>query len=104
MNRMPRDAVIVHQDDARRLGIGSGAAVVVANEHGAFRGRLFTADVAPGSVQLHWPEANVLVDPGARSPNAQIPAYKDATARIERAGTAHAVAGESSAATSVPRV
>jgi anaerobic selenocysteine-containing dehydrogenase len=104
MNRLPRDAVIVHPDDAARLGIGSGQAVVVHNEHGAFRGRLFTADVAPGSVQLHWPEANVLVDPGARSPKAQIPAYKDATARIERAGTAQAVAGESSAAASVPRV
>jgi len=78
--------------------------VVVENDHGAFRGRLFTADVTPGSVQLHWPEANVLVDPAARSPHAHIPAYKDATARIERAGTAHAVAGESAAAADVPRV
>ena len=104
MNRLPRDAVIVHPGDAARLGIARGETVVVENDHGAFRGRLFTADVAPGSVQLHWPEANVLVDPGARSPHAQIPAYKDAIARIERAGTAHAVAGESSAAASVPRV
>jgi len=104
MNGMPRDAVIVHRDDAARLGIGSGEVVVVENEHGAFRGRLFTADVAPGSVQLHWPEANVLVDPDARSPNAQIPAYKDAIARIERAGTARSVAAESAAAADVPRV
>ena len=104
MNHLPRDAVIVSPEDAERLGIPSGASVVVENDHGAFRGRLFTADVAPGSVQLHWPEANVLVDPSARSPHAQIPAYKDATARIERTGTAHAVPGESSAAASVPRV
>jgi molybdopterin-dependent oxidoreductase alpha subunit len=104
MNHLPRDAVIVSPKDAERLGIPVGASVVVENDHGAFRGRLYTADVAPGSVQLHWPEANVLVDPAARAPHAQIPAYKDATARIERAGTAHAIPGESAAAASVPRV
>lgn len=104
LNHLPRDAVIVNADDAARLGIGRGESVVVTNQHGAFRGRLFTADVAAGAVHLHWPEANVLVDPEAHAPNAHIPAYKDAIARIERAGTAHAVAGESAAAATVPRV
>lgn len=104
MNRLPRDAVIVSPRDASRLGIRPGEAVVVENEHGAFRGRLFTADVSAGSVQICWPEANVLVDPSARSPNAHIPAYKDASARIQRAGTAEAVVGESEAAAAVPRV
>ena len=104
MNRLPRDAVILNAEDAGRLGLRRGQAVVVENEHGAFRGRAFTADVARGSVQLCWPEANVLVDPGARSPNAQIPAYKDATASIRRAGTAEAVRAESTAAATVPRV
>lgn len=104
LNRLPRDAVIVNRHDAERLGLGRGSDVIVSNEHGAFRGRLFFADVAPGSVQLHWPEANVLVDPRAHAPHAHIPAYKDAVARIEPAGTAHAVAGESAAAAAVPRV
>ncbi|MEJ2667359.1 MAG: FdhF/YdeP family oxidoreductase [Deinococcales bacterium] len=104
MDGMPRDAVIVSAQDAGRLGLHRGDAVVVANEHGAFRGRVFTADVASGSVQLCWPEANVLVDPGARSPNAQIPAYKDAQARIHRAGTAEAVGAESRAAAARLRV
>ncbi len=95
MNGMPRDAVMLNPEDAARLGLRQGQAVVVENRHGAMRGRVFPAEVAPGSVQLCWPEANVLVDPAARSPNAHIPAYKDATARIRAAGTADAVAAES---------
>jgi len=104
LNGFPRDAVLLSEEDAHRLGLGRGEAVVLENERGAFRGRVFTADVAPGSVQLCWPEANVLVDPQARSPNAHIPAYKDATATVHRVGTPEAVRAESTAAATALRV
>jgi molybdopterin-dependent oxidoreductase alpha subunit len=82
LTRHPRDAVLMHHDDLVRLGLAEGAEVVVENAVGRLRGRAFAAPVALGSVHLHWPEANVLVDPHARSPLAQIPAYKEAKATV----------------------
>lgn len=88
LTRYPRDAVLMHREDIGRLGLAEGAEVVVENAVGRLTGRVFAAPVAAGSVHLHWPEANVLVDPQARSPLAKIPAYKEAkaTVRPTRAG------------------
>lgn len=52
---------------------------------------MFAADVSLGTVQVYWPEGNVLVDPALRSPLAKIPAYKDIVATVRRAGGAEAV-------------
>lgn len=92
LNRLQRDAVIVAASDAERLGLRPGDPVVVENAHGRFTGRLRTAEVASGTVQLVWPEANVLVDPTARSRDAEIPAYKDARARLRAATPEEAAA------------
>lgn len=101
LNHMPRDAVIMATSDARRLGLEPGAEVVVENETGAFRGTVFTTEMAPGAIQLHWPEANVLLDPALRSAAADIPAYKDAVARVRRTAAGEGLEPLDSAA---PRV
>ncbi|MEX2542949.1 MAG: FdhF/YdeP family oxidoreductase [Trueperaceae bacterium] len=84
LNGSRRDAVLMAKEDAERLGLRSGDAVVVENERGSLHGHLVTAPMAPGAVQVHWPEANVLLDAGKRSAQAHIPAYKDSRAQVRR--------------------
>jgi molybdopterin-dependent oxidoreductase alpha subunit len=84
INAAPRDAVLMHPGDLRRLGLREGDPVELVNEHGVLRARVRTAAVAPGTVQVHWPEGNVLVDPARRSPLAKIPGYKDVAAVVRR--------------------
>ena len=78
-----RLAVFVSPADARRLGISAGDEVRVRSGHGELRGRAKLAPIAPGNLQVHWPEANVLLGRGARSPEAGIPDY-NTRASIER--------------------
>lgn len=80
-----RDRIYISRSDAERLGFGDGDAVVLRSEHGEYRGRLFVAPVKPGNLEVHWPEANALVDRSRRSRQARIPDY-NAVVRIERAG------------------
>ena len=79
-----RDAVLMSSEDADRLELEQGEAVVLRNSFGAFTGRVFLAPVKAGTLEVHWPEGNVLVDPKARSPLARIPAYKEISATLER--------------------
>jgi hypothetical protein len=51
---------------------------VLRNEIGEFRGRAQVAPVTPGSLQVHWPEGQVLLDRTVRSPQAGIPDYNAA--------------------------
>ena len=102
LNRLGRDAVLVNADDAARLGLRDGQAVVVENERGRLPGRLAIVDASPGAVQVHWPEANVLLDARQRSGDAHIPAYKDATARLRAARPDETAAAAADAR--IPRV
>jgi len=70
-----RDAVMVSAADAERLGITDGDAVRLRSAHGEMSGRALIAPVAPGSLQVHWPEANSLLARDARSKEAGIPDY-----------------------------
>ena len=70
-----RDAVMVSPQDAERLGIGDGDAVTLRSAHGELTGRALIAPVAPGSLQVHWPEANRLLARDQRSEEAGIPDY-----------------------------
>jgi anaerobic selenocysteine-containing dehydrogenase len=70
-----RDAVLIGAEDAARLGIADGEEVVVRSEVGELRGRALIAPLAPGNVQVHWPEGNVLIAEGRRSAEARIPDY-----------------------------
>jgi hypothetical protein len=57
---------------------------VVENRFGTFRGRAAIGPLAAGAVQVHWPEANVLLDPAARSEPAETPAYKHTHVAVRR--------------------
>ncbi len=84
LNGLPRDAVVMHPVDIARLGLLPGDPVRLWNAWGEFRGRVFLGDVKPGTLQVHWPEGNVLIPPDIRSPLAGIPAYKAITAYVEK--------------------
>jgi molybdopterin-dependent oxidoreductase alpha subunit len=78
INGAPRDAVLICAEDARKLGLSQGQPIQLSNDFGVFKGQVFIAALKPGSLQVHWPEGNGLLDPKARSKSAKIPAYKEA--------------------------
>jgi anaerobic selenocysteine-containing dehydrogenase len=80
-----REAVLINAADAERLGLDDGAAVLLRSEHGELRGRVQLAPIAPGNLQVHWPEGNVLIGRGRRSPEADIPDY-NAQVTVEALG------------------
>jgi anaerobic selenocysteine-containing dehydrogenase len=84
----PRNGVIMNPEDAQRLGFTTGDRVRLQNDFGTYDGKVMIAPVAAGTLEVHWPEGNVLVDPKARSPLAKIPAYKEISATLERANGA----------------
>ena len=76
-----REAVLIAAADAERLGLADGDAVLLRSEHGELRGRRRRSRRSrPGNLQVHWPEGNVLIGDGRRSPEAGIPDYN---ARVE---------------------
>ena len=68
-----REDVLVSRGDAARLGVADGAAIRLVSACGKMTGRCRVAELAPGTLQAHWPEANVLlpsrVDPASREPD-----------------------------------
>jgi predicted molibdopterin-dependent oxidoreductase YjgC len=70
-----REAVLINERDAGRLGLANGAPLLLRSEHGELRGRAHIAPIAPGNLQVHWPEGNVLLGDGGRSAEAGIPDY-----------------------------
>ena len=84
LNGMSRDAVLMNASDASSEGLSDGDRVVLVSDHGRLRGSVAIAPLAPGNLQVHWPEAQVLIDGNNRSPEAGIPDY-NAVVRIERA-------------------
>lgn len=81
-----RDAILMNDSDARAEGLADGDAVALVGDHGRLEGRVAIARLAPGNLQVHWPEAQVLIDHSRRSPEAGIPDY-NAVVRIERIAT-----------------
>jgi predicted molibdopterin-dependent oxidoreductase YjgC len=70
-----RDHVFVAPSDAAKLGIADGDPVLVKNAHGEMRGRAKIAEVAAGTLQAHWPEANVLIPSGRVDEDGGVPDY-----------------------------
>ncbi len=68
-----RDDIFVAADDAQRLGLRQGDAVRLRSEIGEMTGRCRIEPVKPGTLQAHWPEANVLIantlDPRSGEPD-----------------------------------
>jgi anaerobic selenocysteine-containing dehydrogenase len=83
-NAAPRNAILMSSEDAKRLALVSGDPIELKNDFGIYRGNVMLASVANGTLEIYWPEGNVLVDPKARSPLGAIPAYKEISATLER--------------------
>lgn len=76
-----RDAVFMAAADAARLGLAEGAPLELVSELGRYAGRCRVARVVPGTLQVYWPEGNVLIgrrfDPASGEPD------YNATVRVE---------------------
>ena len=72
-----RDAIFIDAADADRLGLAHGSPVRLTSETGTFDGHLHCTRLAHGSLQVHWPEGNVLLPGGPehREPGSQVPDY-----------------------------
>ena len=64
LNGAPRDAVLMNADDAARLHLRTGDPIALVNDLGRYEGRVFLAPIAPGNLQVHWPEGNVIIRRG----------------------------------------
>ena len=69
-----RDDVLMSAEDAKRLGLGNGEAIVLRNDLGQFKGRVKIDRIKPGCLQAHWPEINVLIPAGRLDPSG-VPDY-----------------------------
>jgi molybdopterin-dependent oxidoreductase alpha subunit len=70
-----RDHIFISREDAATLRIGTGDPILLRSGAGEFRGRAFVAEVAPGTLQGHWPELSVLILPGVVEPTGGVPDY-----------------------------
>ena len=72
-----RDAVFIDEADARALGLDEGAPVRLRGEVGTYDGRLRVVRLPARTLQVHWPEGNVLIPagPGHREPASKVPDY-----------------------------
>ena len=70
LNGAARDAVLMNPDDAAALHLVQGD-------------RVRLAPLARGSLQIHWPEGNVIIRRGVTEPNSHVPDY-NAQARVEK--------------------
>ncbi|MGE5286184.1 MAG: FdhF/YdeP family oxidoreductase [Micromonosporaceae bacterium] len=70
-----RDSVMMNPSDASEHGLADGDRVVLTSKAGVMRARVMHAPVTPGTLQVHWPEGEVLIDRRRRSPQARIPDY-----------------------------
>jgi molybdopterin-dependent oxidoreductase alpha subunit len=79
-----RDHVFMASGDAQRLGLVPNQPIVLRSPTGEFRGRVFVADVAAGTLQGHWPEVNVLLPANVLEPQSLVPDY-NTEVTVERA-------------------
>jgi anaerobic selenocysteine-containing dehydrogenase len=87
LNGAPRDAVLMNADDAARLHLRTGDKITLVNDVGWYEGSAFLAPIAPGNLQVHWPEGNVIIQRGVVDKTGGVPDY-NAVVRIERNGYA----------------
>src|SRR5260370_19879954 len=84
LNGAPRNAVLMNADDALALHLHQNDRVALSNELGRFEGTVFLAPIAPGNLQIHWPEGNTLIRRGVTEPSGGVPDY-NAQVRVEKA-------------------
>ena len=86
INGAQRDAVLMNSEDASKLGLAQRDPIALTNELGRFEGRVFLAPIAPGNLQIHWPEGNVIIRRGVVDPAGGVPDY-NARVRVEKVGS-----------------
>jgi predicted molibdopterin-dependent oxidoreductase YjgC len=86
LNGAARDEILVSHRDATRLGLSDGDVIVLKSSAGSLRGRVRREKLPAGSIQVHWPEGNVLIESGPdhREPTSNVPDYT-AIVRLEKA-------------------
>jgi molybdopterin-dependent oxidoreductase alpha subunit len=82
LNGATREAILISQTDATKLGLCDGDAVKLISSYGEYRGKVLIAPVKPSNLQVHWPEGNVLLDSSKRSNESHVPDY-NATVKLE---------------------
>jgi molybdopterin-dependent oxidoreductase alpha subunit len=80
-----RDAVFMNPEDAAGLHLRNKDRVALVSDCGRMEGQVFFAPIARGNLQVHWPEANVLIQRGIVDPQGGVPDY-NARVRIEKLG------------------
>jgi predicted molibdopterin-dependent oxidoreductase YjgC len=70
-----RDAIYIDASDAAALGLGEGAKVRLRSATGEMAGRLKLVRLPARTLQVHWPEGNVLIDADLREPRSHAPDY-----------------------------
>ncbi|MFZ5495187.1 MAG: FdhF/YdeP family oxidoreductase [Verrucomicrobiota bacterium] len=83
LNGAPRDAILMNEEDAARLHLMHGDRIALVNDRGRYEGRVFLAPLAPGNLQIHWPEGNHLIRRGVADRGGGVPDY-NAHVRIEK--------------------
>ena len=77
LNGAGRDDVLIDEGDAARLGLGDGDRLRLRNDVGTFDGTARLVRLPSRTLQVHWPEGNVLLPSGPehREPGSQVPDY-----------------------------
>jgi len=75
LNGAGRDAVLMNADDAAEHRLMQGDRIELVNSLGRYTARVFLAPIAPGNLQIHWPEGNHLLPRDAREPSSDTPDY-----------------------------
>ena len=72
-----RDAVYIDSHDAGVLGVADGDAMRLTSDAGTFSGRAKLVRLPSRTLQVHWPEGNVLLSagPSHREPQSRVPDY-----------------------------
>lgn len=77
-----RDAVLMSVEDQALLGLRPGQDVTLTSQAGRFTGRVRTAPIKPGNLEVHWPEGNVLLSATSIDRQSMEPDY-NATVTVE---------------------
>jgi anaerobic selenocysteine-containing dehydrogenase len=70
-----RGDVLISAEDAAALEVVDGGRVIVRSAAGELAGTCKIAPIKPRNIQVHWPEANVLIARGVTDPVCGIPDY-----------------------------
>ncbi|CAN5502966.1 FdhF/YdeP family oxidoreductase [soil metagenome] len=94
LNGAGRNDVLMDPADADGLGVTEGDRIVLTSATGSMTGWVRLARLPAQSLQVHWPEGQVLIDGGAgnREPASRTPDY-NAIVTVARAGTPVVVGG-----------